>query len=172
MLTDKVYLVGFMGAGKTTLATALGTRLNWRVEDSDRLVEHHEGMSVADIFAAHGERYFREAEQKVLTALLPMRDLVVATGGGAFVSPENQALINLDGVSIWLDVSLESIIERLPMDGRRPLANDRSNLERLYHSRRSAYERASMRLDADCTSTEDLVEQVVSWLGSRPPSTG
>ena len=172
MLTDKVYLVGFMGSGKTTLATALGNRLNWRVEDSDRLVERHESMSVADIFAEYGERHFREAEHKVLNDLLPVRRLVVATGGGTFVSPENRALINLDGVSIWLDVSLGSIIERLPMDGRRPLASDRSNLKRLFHSRRSAYERASMRIDADRTSTSDLVEQVVSWLGTRPLSNG
>ena len=171
MLTDKVYLVGFMGAGKTTLATALGNRMNWRVEDSDRLVERNECMSVADIFTEHGERHFREAEHKVLTDLLPVRHLVIATGGGTFVSPENQALINLDGTSIWLDVSLERIIERLPMDGRRPLASERSNLRRLFHSRRSAYGQASMRLNADRTSTSDLVEQVVSWLGSRPPST-
>ena len=58
MTTDKVYLVGFMGSGKTTLATALGKRLNWRVEDSDRLVERHESMSIADIFAKYGERHF------------------------------------------------------------------------------------------------------------------
>ena len=172
MSTDKVYLVGFMGSGKTTLATALGKRLNWRVEDSDRLVERHESMSIADIFAKYGERHFREAEHKVLTDLLPVRRVVVATGGGTFVSPENQALINLDGVSIWLDVSLERIIERLPMDGRRPLASDRSNLKRLFHSRRSAYGRASMRLDAGHTSTSALVEQVVSWLDARPPSNG
>ena len=172
MSTDKVYLVGFMGSGKTTLAAALGKRLNWCVEDSDRLVERHESMSIADIFAKYGERHFREAEHKVLTDLLPVRRVVVATGGGTFVSPENRALINLDGMSIWLDVSLERIIERLPMDGRRPLASDRSNLKRLFHSRRSAYGRASMRLDADRTSTSDLVEEVVGWLGSRSPSAG
>ena len=172
MRADKIYLVGFMGAGKSTLADALGVRLGWRVEDIDALVERRERLTVAEIFARRGEPHFRAVERAVLTDLLPSRYVVIATGGGTYADGNNRALINRDGISIWLDVSLESIIERLPMDGRRPLANDRSNLERLYHSRRSAYERASMRLDADCTSTEDLVEQVVSWLGSRPPSTG
>ena len=165
MSTDKVYLVGFMGSGKTTLATALGNRLNWRVEDSDRLVERHESMSVADIFAEYGERHFREAEHKVLNDLLPVRRLVVATGGGTFVSPENRALINLDGVSIWLDVSLKRVTERLPDDGLRPLANDRSKMERLFHARQAAYRHAQIRVDAEHASAAELSDQIVEWLG-------
>ena len=154
-----------MGSGKTTLATALGNRLNWRVEDSDRLVERHESMSVADIFAEYGERHFREAEHKVLNDLLPVRRLVVATGGGTFVSPENRALINLDGVSIWLDVSLKRVTERLPDDGLRPLANDRSKMERLFHARQAAYRHAQIRVDAEHASAAELSDQIVEWLG-------
>ena len=164
MSTDKVYLVGFMGSGKTTLATALGKRLNWRVEDSDRLVERHESMPIADIFAKYGERHFREAEHKVLTDLLPVRRVVVATGGGTFVSPENRALINLDGVSIWLDVSLKQIIARLPTDGRRPLAADRPTMERLYYKRQAAYRHAHCRVDAERASPNEVVEKLLDQL--------
>ena len=165
MRADKVYLVGFMGAGKSTLADALGRALDWRVEDIDTLVERREHMTVADIFLQHGEPYFRETEHAVLTELVPTRHMVVATGGGTFVSPVNRAVINGDGVSIWLDVSLNRVIERLPKDGRRPLATNRSGMERLFHTRQLAYRHAHMRLDAERASTGELVERIVEWLG-------
>jgi shikimate kinase len=92
--TDKVYLVGFMGAGKTTLARALGARLDWRVEDVDERIETREGRAISNIFAREGEAYFRDVERQVLLDLLPLRHAVVATGGGTFADPENRALIN------------------------------------------------------------------------------
>jgi len=165
MRADKIYLVGFMGAGKSTLADALGRALDWRVEDIDTLVERREKMTVADIFSHHGELHFREQEQAVLTKLMPTRHVVVATGGGTFVSPVNRAVINGDGVSIWLDVSLNRVIERLPTDGRRPLAADLPGMEQLFHTRQSAYRHAHMRLDVEGASTGELVERIVDWLG-------
>ena len=125
MKADKVYLVGFMAAGKTTLARALAKRLDWQVADIDELVEQREHMPVAKVFAKHGEPYFRAVERAVLLEQLAPRHVVVATGGGTFVDPLNRAAINRDGVSVWLDVPLERVIARLPVDGRRPLASDR-----------------------------------------------
>lgn len=167
MRADKIYLVGFMAAGKTTLARALAARLHWRVDDTDALIERREGMTVADIFAQRGESGFRTAEQAALRALLTDRCIVIATGGGTFVAPGNRDLINGDGVSIWLDVSLQRVMERLPADGRRPLATDRHRLERLFLTRQSAYRQARVRLDADRAQTDDLVEQVCDWLARR-----
>jgi shikimate kinase len=161
---DKVYLVGFMAAGKTTLARALGKRLDWRVEDVDERVEAREGRTIASIFARDGEAYFRAVERAVLVDLLPLRHLVVATGGGTFVASENRAAINRDGMSVWLDVPLAEVIERLPADGRRPLAADRDQFERLYAARRLAYQQAHLRLDASAARVGDLVEQVVAAL--------
>jgi shikimate kinase len=161
---DKVYLVGFMAAGKTTLARALGNRLGWRVEDVDERIEAREGRTVASIFAREGEPYFRIVERAVLVDLLPLRHAVVATGGGTFVSPENRAAIKRDGLSVWLDVPLDELVARLPADGRRPLAADREQLERLYAARRAAYEQAHLRLDAAGALVGDLVEQVVAVL--------
>ena len=164
MKADKVYFVGFMAAGKTTLARALGKRLDWRVEDVDERIEAREGRTIASIFAREGEAYFRAAERAVLVDLLPLRHLVVATGGGTFVAPENRAAINRDGLSVWLDLPLPEVIERLPADGRRPLASDREQLERLYAVRRLAYQQAHLRLNASAVSVGDLVEQVVAAL--------
>ena len=161
MRTDKVYLVGFMGAGKSTVARALGRRLDWRVEDIDDRIEAREGRTVASIFARDGEAYFRSVERKVLLDLLPLRHAVVATGGGTFVDPENRVAINRDGLSVWLDVPLPELIRRLPADGRRPLAADREQLERLYALRTLAYQQAALRLDAESTPVEGLVEQML-----------
>ena len=165
MRADKVYLVGFMGAGKTTVAGALGARLGWLVEDIDDLIEAREHMSVADIFSRRGESYFRRVERAVLAARVPVRHAVVATGGGTFADPANRSLINGDGVSIWLDVSLSQVIERLPSDGRRPLAADRAGMVRLFQDRQAAYRHAHVRLDGGAASGE-IVERIVDWLGA------
>ena len=165
MKTDKIYLVGFMGAGKTTVARALGRRLGWPVEDVDEMIESREGQRVADIFASRGEPYFRAAEREVVRLLLPRRHVVVATGGGTFADAFNRALIREDGATVWLDLPFDTAVERAPSDGRRPLAADRSQFEALYLARRSAYQQAHVRFDASRNSAEELVERILDWLG-------
>jgi shikimate kinase len=161
---DKIYLVGFMGAGKSTLARALAKRLDWRAVDIDEVIEARERATVAEIFARHGEGYFRRLERAVLLEHLEPRHLVVATGGGTFADAYNRAAINRDGVSVWLDVPLARLIARIPADGRRPLAADRASFERLYHQRHGSYEQAHVRLDAGRASVDALVEELVDWL--------
>jgi shikimate kinase len=164
MTTDKLYLVGFMGAGKTTLARALGRRLQWRVEDLDELIEARERCTVADVFALRGEPYFRAAEREVLRRLLPLRHAVVATGGGTYADADNRALITANGIAIWLDLPFATALGRVPSDGRRPLAADRTQFEALFLARRIAYQQASLRLDA-AAPVEELVERTLDWLG-------
>jgi len=159
---DKIYLVGFMAAGKTTVARALADRLGWRAEDIDELVEARERRTVAEIFAKSGEPYFRSLERDILKLLLPMRHVVVATGGGTFMDPDNRAAINMDGVSVWLDVPLEELIARLPADGRRPLAADRSQMERLFAVRQVAYAAAQLRIDARGEHPEAVAERIIA----------
>ena len=160
---DKIYLVGFMTAGKTTVARLLAGRLGWRAEDVDVLIEARERMTVADIFARHGEPYFRAAERDILRLVLPLRRAVVATGGGTFMDPESQHAINLDGVSIWLDVPLETVIARLPVDRRRPLAADRAQMERLFAMRQVGYALAHHRVDAT-RPAEEIAERILDTL--------
>ncbi len=164
MKTDKIYLVGFMAAGKTSLARALGERLSWRVEDVDELIEARERKTVADIFAQRGEPYFRALEREIVQLLLPIRHVVVATGGGTFVDVESRAAINRDGLSIWLDVPFEELVVRMPADGRRPLAADRDQMARLFAIRQLGYEQAHLRLDARRAPVGELVERVIEVL--------
>ena len=162
-MIDKIYLVGFMAAGKTTVARLLGARLGWRAEDIDELIEARERMTVADIFSRHGEAYFRAAERDILRVLLPLRHTVVATGGGTFMDPESRQAINLDGTSVWLDVPIDTVVARLPADGRRPLSSDRAQMERLFALRQAAYLQAHLRVEATAPP-EEIVERVLDHL--------
>ena len=162
-MIDKIYLVGFMAAGKTTVARLLGARLGWRAEDIDELIEARERMTVADIFSRHGEAYFRAAERDILRVLLPLRHTVVATGGGTFMDPENRQAMNLDGTSVWLDVPIDTVVARLPADGRRPLSSDRAQMERLFALRQAAYLQAHLRVEATAPP-EEIVERVLDHL--------
>ena len=164
MRSDKLYLVGFMGAGKTTAARVLGQRIGWRVEDVDDWIEARERKNVAAIFAHKGEPYFRQLERLVLGELVPQRNVIVATGGGTFVEPDNRAIMLADGAVAWLDVPLARVLERIPADGRRPLAADRGQMEQLFTRRQLAYAQAHVRIDAS-GPVADVVERLLEWIG-------
>ena len=164
MRADKLYLVGFMGAGKTTVAAALGERIGWRAEDIDERIEARERRSVSAIFVQEGEGYFRQAEREVLRELLPERNVIVATGGGTFADPDNRAMMLSDGAVAWLDLPFGRLVERIPSDGRRPLAADLIQMEQLYLRRRLAYAEAHIRIDSG-RPVDELVERLLEWIG-------
>lgn len=168
MTADKVFLVGFMACGKSTVARALGARLGWRAEDIDDLIEARERRSIADIFARQGEPYFRSVEREMLKLVLPLRQIVVATGGGTFADPDNRALMARNGVVVWIDVPLDELIGRIPVDGSRPLAADRLQLERLYAARTEGYQHAQVRVGAAGLSVAQVVERTVDALRQLP----
>jgi shikimate kinase len=162
--TDKLYLVGFMGAGKSSVARALGRRLDWKAEDIDARIEDAERRDIPTIFRDSGEPYFRAREREALIDLLPERGAVIASGGGTFADASNRELMLRDGGVVWLDVPFEIILKRVPRDGRRPLAADRLGMEQLYNQRLAAYRQAHLRVDAGRGSVEELVEHIVEWL--------
>jgi shikimate kinase len=162
--TDKLYLVGFMGAGKSTVARALGRRLGWRVEDVDERIEARERRSISAIFSQSGEAYFRTVERDVLAELLPPREVIVATGGGTFADPDNRVAMLATGAVAWLDIPLDQLLTRIPADGRRPLAADRLQLEQLFMRRLATYQQAHTRIDAS-RPIDEVVERLLAWIG-------
>ena len=168
MMLDKIYLVGFMASGKSTVARAIAERLHWQSEDIDELIEQRERQTIPEIFARQGEPYFRAAERDILRLVQPLRHVVVATGGGTFMDPDNRAFINLDGVSVWIDVPLVELIPRIPLDGRRPLAANRADLERLYAARVETYRLAHARVEGGRASVDETVEQVLDAIKQLP----
>lgn len=167
MTVDKIYLVGFMAAGKTTVARALARRIGWRAEDIDELIEARERRPVRDIFARSGEPYFRGVEREILQLLLPLRHVVVATGGGTFVDPENRAAMMRDGLTVWLDVPFEAVLARTPADGRRPLAADRAQMAQLFAARQTAYALADLHIEAGLSPADEIAERILDAIHTR-----
>lgn len=168
MTTDKIYLVGFMASGKSTVARHLGQRLGWRHEDIDDLIEARERLPISEIFAKRGEPHFRAVERDTLKLLLPIRHMVVATGGGTFVDPDNRNAMLMDGTVVWIDLPLHDLIPRIPLDGRRPLAADRPALERLYASRVDTYRLAHVRVSAARLSPSAVADRILDTLAVYP----
>lgn len=165
-----VFLVGFMGAGKTSVGGALAQRLGWRFLDLDDRIEAREGRSIAAIFHESGEKVFRQAETAALRQVVGELDrgsAVVALGGGAFVQPENGAMLCEAGWPVvFLDAPVEELWRRCAGHGaERPLSRDQNQFRQLYESRRSSYMKADLCVDTSAKSVEAVAEEVASRLG-------
>jgi shikimate kinase len=163
-----VFLIGFMGSGKTTVGAALARRLGTRFIDLDALIELAAGCSIAEIFDHQGEPAFRELEHLELRNLLAKprnKAYVVALGGGAFAQPRNLELIEQAGAAVaWLDAPPEVLLERCRQHPpARPLARDPDAFLRLWRERIPFYERARLRVDATLP-VADVIEQILAQL--------
>lgn len=168
MKTDRVFLTGISGAGKSTVGPALAERLGWEFVDSDREIERRDGRAITDIFAAEGEAAFRSREVAVLDELSRRERLVIATGGGAPTTTGGRDAIGR-GFSAWLDVSPAVAAARLqsqPGSEERPLlaGNAEARLAGLLAARRHLYERADLRVNVDAGSPEDVAAVIADAL--------
>lgn len=137
---NRVFLVGFMGCGKTTTGQALARRLGWAFVDLDSQVEQAFGLSVREIFAQQGEGAFRAMETRKLQETVGLERVVVATGGGTFVAERNRVLMRASGISVFLDVPWGEILRRLPQKWEeRPLFRSPEQALKLYRSRLPFY---------------------------------
>ena len=169
----RLYLIGLPGSGKTTLAKTLGRRMPGQVTalDLDKRIEQHTGQTIASLFQAHGEAYFRALEAEQLRSLPPAptgRLQVVATGGGAPLFHGNLAYLKATGAVVWLEVPLPALARRLANSNNpRPLfagVSIAEKLEALAQARYPTYEQADVRLSAR-TPAEALEGILAQWEG-------
>lgn len=170
-LKKTVVMVGMMGAGKTAVGTALARVLGAPFLDSDEEIVRAADRSIAEIFERDGEAFFRARETEVLHRLLRGAPCVLSTGGGAFLSETNRALIRDAGVSLWLRADLELLWQRVRHKTTRPLlrtANPRETLRGLYEARLPFYQQADLAIDSSAAlSVEDMAARVVESLLTR-----
>ncbi len=162
----RIFLVGFMGSGKTTLGRALSESLGFDFVDTDEEIEKKEGRTIANIFAIEGEAYFREQESKILKKLLLRKNVVIATGGGVPCFQDNMEEIKKGGISFFLKVDAKTLLQRLKGEtNQRPLLNDKEDEELLFwmeekiKERNFFYSQANFILDGD-SSLEELIIQI------------
>ena len=159
-----IVLVGMMGAGKTTVGRRLAARLGRKFLDSDDEIETAAGMSIEEFFAAHGEPEFRAGEARVISRLLKQDNIVLATGGGAFVNPETRALINANAVSVWIKAEFELLFSRVSRRSNRPLlktANPRETLKGLITARYPIYAEAHLTVVSTDVPQDIVASQVI-----------
>jgi shikimate kinase len=174
---NSVFLVGFMGAGKSSVGRALGQRLNWLFEDLDDRIQAREGRTVAEIFRDSGEAEFRRAEhaalQHVLQELRGGGARIVALGGGAFVQKENAALLKASGVpTIFLDAPVEELWQRCSdqaseTGAERPLLSSMQQFRRLYERRRGSYTKAFLKIQTESRPVETIAAEIARTLSLK-----
>jgi shikimate kinase len=160
MAVERIYLVGFMGAGKTTVGRELSLRLHRPFFDLDAEIERAESLSVADIFSSFGEQRFRELERTHLKRLSEQQG-IIALGGGAYMDPANRQVADDTGAVVWLETSLAAVRERVKPDGSRPLLSNPDQVERLYASRLPFYKLARIHVLTDNRLPDTIAQEII-----------
>ena len=170
-LFDKnILLIGFMGAGKSTVSAKLSELLAMEIMEMDAHIQEKEGMSIKEIFAVNGEEYFRNCESNTLIELREKKHMVVSCGGGVPLREKNVELMKNSGYVVWLTATPEAIYERVKDSTERPLLNGNMNvlfIQNLMESRREKYERAAdIVIDTTGKEIEEICEELLQKLSA------
>ncbi|MFH1063321.1 MAG: shikimate kinase [Candidatus Omnitrophota bacterium] len=164
---NNIALVGFMGTGKTTIARMLAEKFHAEYVDIDELIEIRQKMSIVDIFAKHGEQFFRKLEKEVVTEIAGSQNKIIACGGGVVLDADNIANLKKNGILICLQAKPEVIIERTKDYLHRPLLNvpnPKEKIRELLNIREIYYAKADYTVDTSSLNKTQVVDKIVSWL--------
>lgn len=170
-LDRPVVLVGLMGVGKSTVGRRLASMLGRQFVDADDEIEIASQRSIPEIFAEHGEAYFRDGERRVIARLIEEDAGVIATGGGAFIDPETRALILTRAVAVWINCDIDTLVERTSRRSTRPLlqtGDPKEILTELLKKRQKFYEQAQLHVQSQESAHSDtaraIIEAIDQWM--------
>lgn len=167
-MTENIFLIGFMGAGKSTIAKELQTMLHMNLVEMDARIVEEQGMSINEIFDRFGEAHFRDVESRLVLTIGKEGNSIVSCGGGVVVRPENVTNMKKNGKIIFLAATPETIYERVKDSKDRPILNGHMNVEyisELMEKRRALYESAAdIRIDVDGKTVIAVCEEIVRTL--------
>ena len=157
-----IYLVGFMGAGKSSVGTLLAEQMGWPFIDLDTVIEAGQRASIRQIFEQAGEPFFRQLEHAALVEVARKSPAVIALGGGTFVQKANFDFIRqTHGATLWLDCPIEELWQRCSVMDNRPLFRDRQSFFKLYQERLPYYRQAEFRIATGGRSPDDIVQEIL-----------
>lgn len=167
-INQNIFLIGFMGAGKSTIAKALQRELGFPLVEMDARIVQEQGMSINDIFAQYGEAHFRDIESQLVVDLGKQEPSIVSCGGGVVVRPENTENMKKSGRIVFLKATPETIYERVKNSTERPILNGHMNVEyiaQLMEKRRALYEAAAdITIQTDGKTREQICEEIIGKL--------
>ena len=163
----RVVLVGFMGAGKSTVGPLVARDLGWAFLDMDTRIEERAGRAIADVFRDQGEPAFRALELEVAEEAASRPRLVIAAGGGAFAQPATREVLQRRAVTVWLRCDPAILEARIPADGLRPLAANRAIMRQLLTEREPSYQLADVVVEASEGTAESVARRVMERLVAR-----
>lgn len=162
-----IVMVGLMGCGKSSVGRRVAGRLHLPFVDADDEIEKRAGQSIEDIFADHGEAFFRDREQLVIASILEKGPVVLATGGGAFIAPETRSLIKQTGLSVWLKAELPVLMRRVLRRDNRPLlktADPEAVMRNLIETRYPIYAEADLTIESRDVPHDVIVNDILTRL--------
>jgi shikimate kinase len=162
-----IIITGFMGTGKSVVAKQLACKLKMEFIDMDRIIEEGQSMTVADIFARHGENYFREQENKLVKELSQKENTVIATGGGTLLSSDNAKMLGQAGEIVCLYADSQTIYNRVKRKNNRPLLkreNILSEITRLLEERKKVYNNFTIKIDTTNLSVQEVADKIITLL--------
>jgi len=165
-----IFLVGFMGAGKSTVGKILADKIGYGYCDADKFIEEQAGTTITQIFADHGEQYFRDLESESIEVLASNDKQVVATGGGVVQRDRNWNAMKKNGLTIYLKASVETIWERIKDDNSRPLLqveNPVNAARELLKKRTPMYEKADIIISTDNLSLKQVADEILTLLNKQ-----
>ena len=161
---NSIFLIGFMGAGKSTIGLELSKKLSFNLVDTDKSIERSQGMKITEIFSRKGEDFFRELETNELKLLSNENNLIVSTGGGIILKDSNREILNRV-FSIYLKADFDIIFERIKEDKTRPLLltdNPYKTAKEIFESRYELYESFQNKINTDNKHPKDISDEIVN----------